>query len=412
MPIAKHFSSLVEFLNSPVWIASNSENFSWSFKHSHGYDLLACMCDLSKYDFQHIGFVSSSLMQHVPTYQPYSEDLNSDVLNGIRQKIKEKTGITENQKNILDILVDRVARYGFNLEGSVIRHPDQLTAMVRELYDSEESILGHLDSLIELIDNLAYVEKNKKNKSLQPVLHWLLHWCYATLFKHQTVLEKQIITENRISTKSKALLNVYKPYFDDAYTAIKKYYQLCLELKFDQALALDKKLNSFLGSQYYETTHSFAVTAQREEPEIFVSNGIGYPYYEKTTNLFYEITDIGIGLEKGNSFYEVLDSGFGSELSEEEQAILTYVKRLFRKDSVGYDLHFEDGGFVDKYTYLFSDDFLKEAQELYKDINPLALKYNVEIRANEIYSHMYRHYIKHRNFDNYELPVITRTIEV
>lgn len=412
MPIAKHVSSLVEYLNSPVWIASNSENFSWSFKHSHGYDLLACMCDLSKYDFQHIGFVSSSLMQHVPTYQPYSEDLNSDVLNGIRQKIKEKTGITENQKNILDILVDRVARYGFNLEGSVIRHPDQLTAMVRELYDSEESILGHLDSLIELIDNLAYVEKNKKNKSLQPVLHWLLHWCYATLFKHQTVLEKQIITENRISTKSKALLNVYKPYFDDAYTAIKKYYQLCLELKFDQALALDKKLNSFLGSQYYETTHSFAVTAQREEPEIFVSNGIGYPYYEKTTNLFYEITDIGIGLEKGNSFYEVLDSGFGSELSEEEQAILTYVKRLFRKDSVGYDLHFEDGGFVDKYTYLFSDDFLKEAQELYKDINPLALKYNVEIRANEIYSHMYRHYIKHRNFDNYELPVITRTIEV
>lgn len=411
MPISKHVSLLVDHLNSPVWSVPDSEKTSWSFKHSHGYDLLACMCDLNKYDFERIGFVSSSLMSFVPTYQPYSEDLNLEVLNAIRQKIRDKLGFTEDQKHTLDILVDRVTRYGFMIDQSIVRHPDQLTAMVRELYESEESILDHLDSLIELIDNLAYVVNHKKNKKLQPVQYWLLHWCYATLFKHQTALEKQIIAENRIPSKSKALLSVYKPYFDDAYPSLKKYYQICLELKFDQAMELHNKLNSFFGSQYYETTHSFAVTTQKTEPEIFVSNGIGYPYYEKTTNLFYRITDTGLGLEKGNSFYEVLDPGFGSDLSKEEQAILTYVYRLFRKDNVGYDLHFEDGGFVDKYTYLFSDDFLKEAQERYKDIMPWTLKNVIETRANEIYSHMYRHYIKHRNFDSYSLPNIVRTVE-
>ncbi|QIC64401.1 hypothetical protein [Acinetobacter schindleri] len=411
MPIAKHVSLLVDLLNTPVWSVPDSEKTSWSFKHSHGYDLLACMCDLNKYDFERIGFVSSSLMSFVPTYQPYSDDLNLEVLNAIRQKIKDKLGFTEDQKHTLDIIVDRVTRYGFMIDQSIVRHPDQLTAMVRELYESEESILEHLDNLIELIENLTYALDHKKGKKLQPIQYWLLHWCYATLFKHQTALEKQIIAENRIPSKSKALLSVYKPYFDNAYPALKKYYQICLELKFDQAMELHNKLNSFLGSQYYETTHSFAVTSQKTEPEIFVSNGIGYPYYENTTNLFYRITETGLGLEKGNSFYEVLDSGFDTDLSEEEQAILTYVKRLFRKDDVGYELHFEDGGFIDKYTYLFSDDFLKEAQERYKAIMPWTLKNIVETRAKEIYSHMYRHYIKHKNFDSYSLPNITRTVE-
>src|SRR5690606_6284368 len=156
MPIAKHVSLLVDLLNTPVWSVPDSEKTSWSFKHSHGYDLLACMCDLNKYDFERIGFVSSSLMSFVPTYQPYSDDLNLEVLNAIRQKIKDKLGFTEDQKHTLtlDILVDRVTRYGFMIDQSIVRHPDQLTAMVRELYESEESILDHLDSLIELIDNL------------------------------------------------------------------------------------------------------------------------------------------------------------------------------------------------------------------------------------------------------------------
>ncbi|MCU4492800.1 hypothetical protein KTI63_10005 [Acinetobacter guillouiae] len=406
MPISKHVSLLVECLNSPVWTVPDSEKISWSFKHSHGYDLLACTCDLNRYDFEHIGFVSSSLMPFVPTYQPYSEDLNLELLNAIRQKIKDKLGFTEDQKHTLDILVDRVTRYGFIINASIIRHPDQLTAMVRELYESEESIFDHLDNLIELIENLSYVLNHKKNKKLKPVQYWLLHWCYATLFKHQTALEKQIIAE-----KSKALLNAYKPYFDNAYPALKKYYQISLELKFDQAVELHNKLNSFLGSQYYEKTHSFAVIAQQTEAEIFVSNGIGYPYYEKTTNLFYSITDIGLAFEQGNSFSRVFESGLYSKSSRQEEAILTYVKRLFRKDDVGYELHSEDGVFIDKYTYLFSDDFLKEVHEHYKDITPWTLKNIVETRANQIYSHMYRHYIKHRNFNNYSLPVITNTFE-
>ncbi|WDE14950.1 MULTISPECIES: hypothetical protein [Acinetobacter] len=413
MPISKHISLLAECLNSPVWAVPDSEKISWSFKHSHGYDLLACMCDLNRYDFEHIGFVSSSLMPFVPTYQPYSEDLNLELLNAIRQKIKDKLDFTEDQKHTLDILVDRIARYGFIIDESIIRHPDQLTAMVRELYDSEDSILDHLDSLIELIDNLAYVANHKKNKKLQPVQYWLLHWCYATLFKHQTALEKQIIAGNRLPSKSKALLDVYKPYFDDAYPALKKYYQICLELKFDQTVELHNNLNSFLGSQYYETTHSFAVINPQKEFDssaLFDSTGKLIP--KKTTNLFYEITDTNyLDFENANAFDQVLYYNLESNLSRIEEAILSYVKRLFRKDDVGYDLHFEDGGFVDKYTYLFSDDFLKEVQERYQDIHPSTLKYLIEPRANELFSHMYRYYIKHQNFNGYILPPINRSVE-
>ena len=87
MPLKTHISAFIEHLNSPTWIAHNSDNFSWSFKHSHGYDLLACICGLNKYDFQHIGFVSSSLMQNVPAYQPYTEDLNSEILEVLRIEI-------------------------------------------------------------------------------------------------------------------------------------------------------------------------------------------------------------------------------------------------------------------------------------------------------------------------------------
>ena len=41
----------------------------------------------------------------------------------------------------------------------------------------------------------------------------------------------------------------------------------------------------------------------------------------------------------------------------------------------------------------------------------MTLKSYVETRANEIYSQMYRHYIKNRNFDTYSLRDITRTVK-
>ena len=152
--------------------------------------------------------------------------------------------------------------------------------------------------------------------------------------------------------------------------------------------------------------------SQRKELEPFVSNGSGNLFHEEITNLFYEITDTNyLEPEKTNSFYKALYYDLNSELTREEEAILTYIYRLFRKDDVGYDLHSEDGVFINKYTYLFSDDFLNEAQERYKDIMPWTLKNVIETRANEIYSHMYRHYIKHRNFDSYSLPSIVRTVE-
>lgn len=413
MPIAKHVSLLIEQLNYPV-ITAYAETTNWSFKTSHIYDLLACMCDLNKYDFERIGFVASSLMPFVPAYQPYSEDLNDDLLNNIRQKIKEKLGFTEEQHRTLDTLVYRLTIYGFIIEKSIIRHPDQLIAMVRELYDSSTSILDHIDSLIELIDDLTYILNHKKNKSLQPVQYWLLHWCYATLFKHRIALEKQIIAENRIPSKSKALLSVYKSYFDDAYPAIQKYYQICLDLKLDQALSFDKKINNGFVSEYYETTHSFALVSQSENEdfEYFSSNGTDNLCYEKTTNLFYEITDKNyVEFEKTNSFIKALHYDLSHNLTREEEGVISYIQRLFRKDSVGYDLHYEDGGFVNEYIYLFSDAFLEESQESYKDLMPWSLKNIVETRANEIYSQMYRHYIKNRNFDAYSLPKITRTVE-
>lgn len=412
MPLKTHISAFIEHLNSPTWIAHNSDNFSWSFKHSHGYDLLACICGLNKYDFQHIGFVSSSLMQNVPAYQPYTEDLNSEILEVLRIEISKKIGLNESQKNILDVFVDRVIRYGFQLKGSIIRHPDQLTAMVRELYDSEELILEHLDSVIELIDNLEYVETNKK-KDLPTVLYWLLHWCYATLYKHQTPIQNQIIAENRIPAKSQALLDVYKPYFNVAQFSIQKYYHICLQAQFDQTLELDKRLNGFLGSDYYEKTHSFAVINPKKEFDssaIFDSTGKLIP--KKTTNLFYEITDTNyLDFEKANAFDQVLYYNLESNLSRTEEAIVVFLRRLFRKDEIGYDIGSGEWCVINTYTHLFSDDFYKSFSELYPDIHPSTLKYLIEPRANELFSHMYRYYIKHQNFNGYILPPINRSVE-
>ena len=144
----------------------------------------------------------------------------------------------------------------------------------------------------------------------------------------------------------------------------------------------------------------------------FSSNGTDNLCYEKTTNLFYEITDKNyVEFEKTNSFIKALHYDLSHNLTREEEAVISYIQRLFRKDSVGYDLHYEDGGFVNEYIYLFSDAFLEESQESYKDLMPWSLKNIVETRANEIYSQMYRHYIKNRNFDAYSLPKITRTVE-
>ncbi|MFX4551135.1 hypothetical protein ABTA88_18720, partial [Acinetobacter baumannii] len=76
-----------------------------------------------------------------------------------------------------------------------IRHPDQLIAMLRELYNTDKSVLEHLDSIVELIDNLEYVE-NKKSKNLKLPHYWILHWCYAVLRKHEIMIKKEIQANN------------------------------------------------------------------------------------------------------------------------------------------------------------------------------------------------------------------------
>lgn len=369
MPIAKHVSSLVQHLNSPTYWP-NPENFTWSFKRSHGYDLLACMCGLSKYDFQKIGFVSSSLMPSVPTYQPYSEDFHSEVLNDIKVQIKEKIGITEDHKNILNCLVQRVVD-GFQQEGSIIRHPDQLTAMVRELYDSDECIINHLDSLIELINDLEAVENKKKRKTLQPALHWLLHWCYATLFKQKSALQNEIVYQNRWKIKSKMLLDLYQPYFDRAQFALQKYYKICLDAKFDHALEFDNQLNSFWGYGGYQKTHDFAVIESKKN---------FYP--PKNINPFYDVAyGVHLKWDKNNFFYEIIYSDLDSiSFSKEVKVMLDPIRKIFRHGAISYNLD-SDG-----------TDLIKPG-------------------AQAVFSHMYGYYIKYQNFKNYPVVPVMRVVE-
>ena len=152
MPIAKHTKNLVERLNSEITF------YNPDFKPltlSQGYDLLACLVGLNKHDFEKVGFVSSSLFLNVPTYQPVGWDHHLGLDKALEHAICEKTGLnSKDHFYILGGLVAQLTVNGFKSEGERVRHPDQLIAMLRELYLTDVSLLEHLDSIVELIDSL------------------------------------------------------------------------------------------------------------------------------------------------------------------------------------------------------------------------------------------------------------------
>ena len=124
-------------------------------------------------------------------------------------------------------------------------------AMLRELYNTDKSVLEHLDSIVELIDNLEYVE-NKKSKNLKLPHYWILHWCYAVLRKHEIMIKKEIQANNKIRTKQQALLMVYQPYFECAQGALEKYYVWCVEQNFDQAVDFNEQFKAVLFTSSYD----------------------------------------------------------------------------------------------------------------------------------------------------------------
>lgn len=402
MPVAKHIKSLVEKLNSEI--AFYKCEFE-PLKTSHGYDLLACLCGLDKYHFQQIGFVSTGLFLNVPTYQPIGWNHHLGLNQALEQLICKKTGLNSKEHfYILSGLVAQLTMHGFKSEGECIRHPDQLIAMLRELYDTDESVLVHLDSIIELIDSLEYVDSNKK-KSLHTALYWILHWCYAVLAKHEIIIKKEIQANNRILAKQQALLMVYQPYFERAQAALEKYYAFCVEKNFAQAVDFNAQFQAVLFTGSYDQTHAFAIAKN--------SDALPLTVQRKTSNLFYSIDDIHNGeYETWNSFYRLMNEADRAVESDEEQIVVILLQRLFRKDFLGYDDSGLDFGFINKYSYLFSDRFEKALVNQFPLLNERGKQHHLEQRALSIFSQMFRHYLKHKNFDTYVLPPIVQTVSV
>ena len=394
MPIAKHIKSLVERLNSEIAFYNCEYE---PLKSSHGYDLLACLCGLDKYHFQQVGFVSTSLFLNVPTYQPVGWNHHVGLDQALEQLICKKTGLNSKEHfYILGGLVAQLTMHGFKGEGECIRHPDQLIAMLRELYNTDKSVLEHLDSIVELIDNLEYVE-NKKSKNLKLPHYWILHWCYAVLRKHEIMIKKEIQANNKIRTKQQALLMVYQPYFECAQGALEKYYAWCIEQNFDQAVDFNEQFKAVLFTSSYDQTHAFAMPAQNHELQLITSR--------KTSNIFYQIDDVHQGeYETWNSFYRLMNEAEREAVTDEESIILILLQRHFRKDALGRDDTGMDFVIINTYQYLFSDEFEDELKQRFPLLNERGRQHQLEQKALSIYSQMYRHYLKHKNFDDYQLP--------
>lgn len=402
MPIAKHIKSLVERLNSEI--AFYTPEFE-PLKSSHGYDLLACLCGLDKYHFQQVGFVSTSLFLNVPTYQPVGWNHHIGLDQALEQLICKKTGLNSKEHfYILGGLVAQLTMHGFKGDGESIRHPDQLIAMLRELYDTDESVLAHLDSIIELIDSQEYVENHKK-KALHVPQCWILHWCYAVLTKHELMIKKEIVVNNKIPTKQQALLMVYQPYFERAQAALEKYYGLCVEQGFDQAVDFNEQFKAVLFTSSYDQTHGFAMPPQGNEVPLITSS--------KTSNLFYRTNDIHGGeYETWNSFCRLMNEAERDVDTDEESIILILLQRLFRKDALGRDDTGMDFVVIDNYQYLFSDEFEQELKQRFPLLNERGKQHQLEQKALSIFSQMYRHYLKHKNFDTYVLPSLPHSVHV
>ena len=402
MPIAKHIKSIVERLNSEI--AFYAPEFE-PLKLSHGYDLLACLCGLDKYHFQQVGFVSTSLFLNVPTYRPVGWNHHIGLDQALEQLICKKTGLNSKEHfYILGGLVAQLTMHGFKGDGECLRDPDQLVAMLRELYNTDESVLAHLDSIIELIDSLEYVENNKK-KTVPLVLYWVLHWCYAVLVKHEIMIEKEIQANNKIRAKQQALLMVYQPYFERAQAALEKYYALCVEQHFDQAVDFNEQFKAILFNSSYDQTHAFAMPPQGHEYPLITSR--------KTSNLFYRIDDINQGeYETWNSFYRLMNEAERDAETDEESIILILLQRFFRKDALGRDDTGMDFVVIDNYQYLFSDEFEQELKQRFPLVSERGKQHQLEQKVLSIFSQMYRHYLKHKNFDTYVLPSLPHSVHV
>lgn len=404
MPIAKHTKNLVERLNSEI--AFFNPNFK-PLTTSQGYDLLACLVGLNKHDFEKVCFISSSLFLDVPTYQPVGWDHHEGLNKALEHAICEKTGLnTKDHLPILSGLVAQLTVNGFKSDGERVRHPDQLIAMLREIYDTEDSLTEHLDSIIELIDSLEYVDqKKKKTDTKMAPLYWILHWCYAVLCKHETVIKKEIKAKNKIRAKEQALLTVYQPYFERGRTCVEKYYRLCLAQDFAQTVDFNAQFQAVLFTSSYDQTHAFAIPKNND--------GLPLTVQRKTSNLFYCIDGIHSGeYETWDSFYRLMNEADRAVETDEEQIIVILLQRLFRKDFLGYDESGLDFGFINKYSYLFSDRFEKALVNQFPLLNERGKQHHLEQRALSIFSQMFRHYLKHKNFDTYVLPPIAKTVSV
>lgn len=384
MPLSTHVLSICQYFNQE---RSNLPNVhpSVPLKRTHVYDLLATSCGLSKFKFDHIGFIATSIMREVDTYHPSFDD---KITQALIQEISKKIALED--RFYCGQLAFSLAHAAFHFDDIKLRHPDQLLVMLEELYLDATLALENLDDIIALIESLE-VALDKKGKFRDGKTYLILHWCYATVKVHESEIHKRC-DDSKIPAKRQALLNVYKPYIDIAVAKAEKWFNHAVSSNEPAAMELKQRLeNRILSESYNERSHPFV-----EKDLDFLSydsnkyKGIN-PFKNQWT------------YPRVDPFEKNLNTIHANSNSDLEFATTAYLYRMFKRDMLGLVIgDYHDLGFDNSYRVLYSDSFMRRLMEDYPTLTKSDL-HIADLNAQKQFNDMFRHYLSFSNFENYKI---------
>lgn len=390
MPLSIHVREICHRLNQEREQLLNP-HLSKPLKITHVYDLLATSYGLTKFNFDRIGFIATSIMSNVDTYYPSYDEKITQVLS---RDLSKKMAL-EDQYNCGQ-LVSLFAHVAFHFNGLKLRHPDQLLVMLEELYLDAKLAWENLDDIIALIENLEF-SLDKKGKFRDGKTYLILHWCYATVKVHESEIQKRC-DDFKIPAKRQALLSVYQPYIDIAVTKAEKWFNYAVSSNEPAALELKQRLeNRILSESYNERSHPFI-----EKNSDFLSyDSNKYKVINPFKNQW--------SYPNNDSFEKVLNTIHLNSDTDLEFATTAYLYRMFKRDTLGLAADGHELVNDDSYRVLYSDRFNRRLMEDYPTLTKSDLHW-ADLNAQKQFNDMFRHYLSVGNFSDYVIqPLVHQT---
>lgn len=384
MPITPHVSNICVLFNEQQSYLNLGPS-SQPLKIAQTYDLLAACCGLEKYDFQRIGFLSTSIMLEVDTYHPCYDKVITSTLSAA---IHKKTALDDKFYN--DRLAHVFAQMAFHSNGKKLRHPDQILAILEDLYEDAALTWENIDSVIDFINNIEF-SLLKKKPIFDNRIYLILHWCYAILKVHEAEIYR-LCHDAKIAAKRQLLISLYKPYIDNAVAKSEQWFNCAIQAKVPAALDLKQLIEQYPFTESpYEISHPFLINSfelgkTRKSLDVSLFKRHGWTPHEQ------------------NPFEQILSKLYLEASSDLEFATLAFLYRFFKRDMLG--LSYGDQNDLineDNYKMLYSKNFMDRLLEEYpaliqSDINA------ADTRAQRLFNDMFQHYLKVGNFSAYKTP--------